>query len=639
MPRTKSPKCIIADFETEAIEPRPHYPPKPVSLALKWPGAAGYELMAWGHGDGSKAAGNNCTEKEARARYKAARDSAYGMLFQNGMFDQDVAETHWGIPLLPWERYHDTMFLLFLNDPHAPTLALKPSAERYLGVAPEEQDRMYEWIIANVPEAKRKPSTAGAYIARCPYQIVKPYHKGDLTRTGGLFDFLYPLVVDAGMGEAYDRERKLMPILLRNARQGMRVDVAGLERDLPLLQEGVRRADEWLRRRLGDINIDSNRQLAEALLAKGVVSDLARTPKGQLSVSKKTLTIDKFKDKRVYQALTYRGQASTSLTMFMEPWIEMARHDGLLHGDWSQVRASKNGGDTSKGARSGRIICSKPNLLNIPKKWKKAIVAGYVHPDFIKVPPLPFMRKYVLPHKGKQWGRRDMNQQEVRIFGHYEEGPVMQGFLANPRFDMHEGVRLAEEQALVSAGLRTEFDRDSAKTTVFGAFYGQGLPGLMESLKLPESQKDLGRVIHRALHSAAPSINELSGALKALAKQGQPIRTWGGRLYYCEPPQYSEKYGRDMTFEYKLISYLIQGSGADITKEAIIRYYDNPQRGEEMIVTVYDEVDINLPLSKSGARHEMRVLRESIESIELDVPMLSDGEVGPNWGTLEEFKD
>ena len=530
-------------------------------------------------------------------------------------------------------------FLIFLNDPHSPSLALKPTAERLLGIAPEEQDRMYEWIIANIPEAKQKPSTAGAYIWKCPYQIVKPYHKGDLTRTLGLFNLLYPQIVDAGMLAAYQRELRLMPILLRNERLGMPIDVDKLERDLPLMRAGLAKVDGWLCKRLGDINIDSDKQLGNALYDKGIVADFKKTAKGQLSVSKKHLTMDKFKDKNVYQALTYRGQMATSISMFMEPWQELANADhGLLHANWSQVRSPKGDRSDTKGARSGRIICTKPNLLNIPKKWKRAITAGYVHPTFVKVPELPFMRTYVLPRKGRQWGRRDYNQQEVRLFGHFEEGPVMQGFIDNPRFDMHEGVRSAEEEALVSAGLRDAFDRDSAKTTVFGAFYGQGLTGLMEALKLRDPEdRAVGQAIHRALHRAAPSIHELSDQLKALARDGQPIRTWGGRLYYCEPPQYSEKYGRDMTFEYKLISYLIQGSGADVMKEAIVRYDAHPKRGEELLVTVYDEANIDLPLSQRGARQEMSVLKECMNSVEVDVPMLSDGEVGPSWGTLTEF--
>lgn len=634
---SKAPPVISCDFETHGIEARPKYPPKPVSLALKWPDQREYKLMSWGH----EAGDNNCTEKEARGAYLQARNSKYAMLFQNGSFDQDVAETHWDIPLLPWDKTHETMYLLFLWDPHAPSLALKESAHRILGIAPEEQDHLKEWILANVPEAKRKPSSWGAYIWKAPYRIVRPYHKGDLVRTDKLFNHLYPLIVDAGMLEAYQRELKLMPILLRNARRGMRVDFDALERDLPAMKLGLKKVDDWLRKRLGDINLDSDRQLGEALYEKQIVTDFKRTAKGQLSVSKRYLTIDKFSDKRVYQALTYRGQMSTSVSMFVEPWLELAgsTENHVLHPNWIQVRSSKVGGN-SQGARSNRIICARPNLLNIPKKWRRSISAGFVHPTFVKVPELPFMRTYILPSKGKRWGRRDYNQQEVRLFAYFEEGPVHQGFIANPRFDIHEGARVEEEAALIEAGLRESFERDDAKTTVFGAFYGQGLKGLMEALKLPEEQAEVGRLIHKALHRAIPSIGELSKQLKALSLEGQPIRTWGGRLYYVEPPMYVEKFGRNMTFEYKLISYLIQGSGADVIKEAIVRYDAHPKRTEDLNVTVYDEIDIDLPMSERGAKQEMGVLRECMQSIETDdVQMLSDGEMGPSWGKLEAFKD
>ena len=636
----RAPACVVIDFETEGIEARPKYPPKPVSLGIKFPDESKYRIMAWGH-----PSGNTCTEREARGELKRAYDSRYPVLAQNFVFDGDVAEVHWDLKLPAWEKIHDTLFLIFLDNPHADSLGLKQSAERLLGIKPEERDLMNDWVIANIPEAARKPSTAGAYISRVPFKIVAPYLRGDLTRTLGLFNLLYPTIVDAGMLEAYQRELKLMPILLRNAKRGMRIDVEGLERDTPIMRAGITKADEWLRKRLGDINLDSPKQLGEALLSKGVVVDFKRTKHGQLSTSKKHLTIDKFADKKTYQVLTYRAQAETAVGTFMESWLDLVGDGDTIFPDWSQVRASKNGGSDSKGARSGRIICAKPNLLNLPKKWKKAIVAGYVHPAFIKgLPELPFIRTYALPHKGKQWGRRDYNQQEVRIFGHYEEGPVMQGFIENPRFDMHEGVREAEEEALVAAGLRDSFDRDSAKGTVFGAFYGQGFKGLMELLKLPEGDEAVGRAIHKALHQAVPSIRMLSKQLEALAKDkspewpnGHPIKTWGGRLYYCEPPKFVEKFNRDMSFEYKLISYLIQGSGADVVKEALIRYDEHPKRTEELIVTVYDEVDIDLPLSAKGAKQEMTVLRDCMQSIEMDIPMLSDGEVGPNWGALKAF--
>ena len=657
---TVAPKVICVDFETRGIEPRPNYPPKPVSLALKWPNVRAYKLLSWGH----EAGDNNCTEREARGELAEAYASPYPLLFQNGSFDLDVAETHWGLPLPDWRGWHDTIYLAFLQDPHSPSLALKALAERYLGTPPEEQDRLKEWVLANVPEAKRKPSTWGAYIWKAPYRVVKPYHKGDLTRTLGMFDYLYPRVIDAGMGEAYDRERRLMPILLRNARRGMRVDLEGLERDLPAMKAGVEKADVWLRKRLGIENIDSDRQLGEALYDKGIVTDFKRTAKGQLSVSKKYLTLARFKDKKVYHTLQYRNQMSTSVNMFAGPWLESATEGGgSLFPNWIQVRSSKGGGDNTNGARSGRIICTRPNFLNIPGAWKRAISAGYVHPAWLSVPELPYMRSYCLPDKGQMWGKRDFSQQELRIFAHAEEGPVMEGFLADSKtrpctkcgapigkkcvgtsthhkereFDIHELVRAEAEMRLREAGLRDSFDRSTAKTCVFGRIYGQGISGLMEALQLPEEEKPVAQIIQRAINTAVPSIKELDLQMKALSKQGLPISTWGRRLYYVEPPQYSEKYGRDLTFEYRLLNYYCQGGGADLTKETLIRYDEHPKRQGRFLTSVYDEVSFSV--AKKAMKEEQRILRECILSLEVDVPMLSDGEAGPNWGTLERWSD
>lgn len=627
----KAPKVILADYETEAIEPRPHYPPKPVSLALKWPDAREYELMAWGHsGD------NNCTEKQARGALKRAYDSRYPIVWQNESFDLDIAETHWQLPIPPVEKRHDTMYMLFLWDPHAPSLALKESADRLLGIKPEEQDHLKAWILENVPEAKRKPTTWGAYICKAPYRIVRPYHKGDLIRTGKLFDYLYPRIAAAGMLEAYQRELKLMPILLRNARKGMRVDTNRLERDIPAMKVGIEKTDTWLRKRLGIENVDSDRQLGQALYDKGIVTDFKRTTKGQLSVSKKTLTINKFNDEKVFQALQYRSQMSTCVNMFAEPWMQLATEGGgVIYPNWSQVR-SPRGNDTG-GARSGRIICSKPNWLNVPKSWKKASSAGYVHPAWLRVQPLPLMRSYCLPDEGQQWGKRDFAGQELRLFAHAEEGPVMQGYLGDPKYDIHELVRAEAEKLLIAAGLRDAFDRDTAKSAVFGRLYGQGLTGLMQLLQLEEDEKPIAQIIQKAINIALPSIKELDNQMKALSKEGQPIMTWGGRLYYVEPPQYSEKFGRDMTFEYKLLNYYCQGSGADVTKETLIRFDEHPKRKGRFLNTVYDEISFSTP--PKAMKEDQKVLRECMLSIETDVPMLSDGEAGDTWGSLQKWKD
>ena len=157
------PKPIVLDFETEAIERRPQYPPKPAGVAIKWSAQKINKYYSWAHDSD-----NNCTKCDA---YRSGEP----LLFQNGKFDTDVAATHMGLPVPSWERIHDTLFLLFLENPHATSLSLKPSAQRLLGIKPSERDALHTWITTNIPAAKRKPSEAGAYIARAPGSLVGRY--------------------------------------------------------------------------------------------------------------------------------------------------------------------------------------------------------------------------------------------------------------------------------------------------------------------------------------------------------------------------------------------------------------------------------------------------------------------------------
>lgn len=88
--KIKTPKPITIDLETFRIEPRPHYPPKPVGVSIKYPGKAA-KYYAWGH-----PTKNNCTFEEgcaALARAYSDGEKGDGLLFQNGKFDTDVAES------------------------------------------------------------------------------------------------------------------------------------------------------------------------------------------------------------------------------------------------------------------------------------------------------------------------------------------------------------------------------------------------------------------------------------------------------------------------------------------------------------------------------------------------------------------
>lgn len=638
----RPPPVTVVDFETDPIEPRPDYPPKPVGVSIQRPGQKA-RYFAWSHYSGK----NNCSLRDAQNALRSVWKTD-ALLFHNAKFDVDVAQTHMGCGPIPWERVHDTMFLLFLFDPHASSFGLKPSSERLLGITPDERDAIEEWLwahrtqlIANFPELTgprfvdrktgkpiiTKRSAMGAFIAYAPGDIAGTYANGDTLRTEKLFRYLWPRIADRGMEEAYDRERALMPILLDNERVGVRIDLRPLRKDIKLYSAASETAEQWLRKKLKapHLNLDSDDDVAEALSRCGVVDDESwtLTATGKRSVSKKNLLPEMFNDAKVAAALGYRNRLQTCLKMFMRPWERQAteRPDRHVSTNWNQTRG------TDSGTRTGRPSTSNPNFLNISKSWHDKD-DGYEHPKFISsLPELPLVRQYILPDDGDIFCHRDYNGQELRLLGHFEDSALMRAYKENPRMDVHDHVRQLIEDI---AGL--VYHRTQVKITNFRRIYGGGVPATAGALNV---SMDIAKQLLEAHGRALPGVKHLSSQIKALAQSGEPIVTWGGRQYYPEEPKFDKRYGRHMTYEYKLLNYLIQGSAADVTKEAILRYHRHPKKQGRFLVTVYDEINV----SAADHKQEMKVLRECMESIECDVPMLTDGKTGLNWAKLKAYED
>ena len=612
----KIPRVITLDFETEAIEDRPNYPPMPVGLAVKFPGQKS-RYLAWGH-----PSGNNSSKAAAAEVLQRAWDAREPLLFHNAAFDLAVAQRFFSMPVLPWAQVHDTMFLLFLRDPHATTLSLKPSAERILGLLPEEQDAVRAWLVTAgvVRSSDRK---WGAHIAAAPGNVVGPYAIGDVDRTEALFRLVYPEIVTRGMSSAYDRERRLLPILMRNEEEGIRLDVKRLRADLAAATAAQEVAEAWLRKRLRtkDLNFDADEEVAEVLSSQGIVTDWTLTKTGKRSTSKQNLTAAQFSDPRIAAALGYRNRLVTCRGTFMEPWLQRVVGT-YLQTTWNQVRNSDDRGGFS-GTRTGRPSTERPNFLNIPKTFDDKN-DGYLHPEFLKVPPLPLMRKYLLPDAGGAFCHRDFSQQELRILAHFEDAELLQAYNSDPSLDVHDYVR---DQIKDIAGL--DLPRRATKIINFGLIYGMGIGKLALGLEVSAEE---ARTIKTAQMQSIPGFKALQDAIKATVAGGEPIVTWGGREYYPEPPKIID--GRLRDFGYKLLNYLIQGSAADFTKEAVIRYDEMRVHGR-FLVTVYDEINISAP--RAHVREEMEILRHAMDDLPLDVPMRSDGKVGPTWGDLKSY--
>lgn len=686
-----APRVISIDAETWRIEGRPAYPPRPIGWSIKWPGRPS-RYYAFGH-----ASENNCTEAEAKEALLEALNSDEFLCFHGGKFDVEVMCKWLGIalrdPRLHWSRLHDTSFLAFLCDPHARSHGLKELAAQHLNWPADERDRLAVWawdnrlrldhtVATNYPTWRNEKDTGPLKVKRsqvktseghvkssnpfdyypfAPGNLVGEYAgdgyhapgiMGDTDRTEALFEMMYEYVEHWEMLEAYDRERELMPILLENEQAGIHVDLPLLEEETELYQRAMEHVEQALRVRLNapELNFDADQDFAHALIRAGVVPEerFERTPaKKEYRVGKDSLKPEMFDDPHVASAIGYRNRLKTCLSMFMEPWLLQAnKTGGIITTNWNQTR----GGDG--GTRTGRPSCYDHNFLNISKSFEDR-PDGYVHPEFLGVPKLPLVRKYTLPDPGELWLHRDFSGQELRVFADFEgdqweqhefEQSLLAAYLKDPGIDPHAWVR-DQLQGKVArfqppAGIDEErlkkFNshlRTQVKVTNFRKIYGGGAGAVAQALGL--SMQDAKQFC--ADHDQAlPGRKRLDDWCKKKAQFGEPIRTWGGRIYFVEEPAFVD--GRLMNFNYKLINYLVQGSAADLTKQAIIDWYNNPYRVARFLVTVYDEINVSSP--RDIAKAQMKMLREEMCKQRLKrAPMLSDGKVGERWGAVVKEED
>lgn len=616
----RSPDAICVDFETHPIRRRPQYPPKPVGVAIQWPSQPAH-YWAFGH-----PTGNNCSLDYAVAQLEEVWASRLPVVFHNAKFDLAVACEGLGLPPLPWERTHDTMFLAYLCDPHARSLGLKELAEDLLGWPAEERNELNDWVwdhreaLAATYGDKVTKSKLGAWIWATPADVCGKYAKGDVARTLGLWNHLWPIVQENGMGGAYTRERQLLPILMENERDGMRVDLLGLEQEIELYSSSLENVETWMRRELraSGLNFDADRDVAAILLERGIVpaDKWQHTKSGQLSTSKENLLPEYFTDPRIASALGYRNRLKTCLEMFMRPWFDQgSQRRGYISTSWNQVRNPEG------GTRTGRPSTTDPNFLNISKDFEGR-TDGYAHPEFLGVPKLPLCRKFILPDEGAVFLHRDFDGQELRVFAHFEQGALWSAYQDNPALDPHafvggELVRLAGK----------ELERTKIKVLNFQALYGGGVPAAQRKLNCSYAEAKQYKAFH---DKALPGRKILNEEIVRLVRRGEPIRTWGGRLYYPEKPRMVD--GRVRDFNYKLINYIVQGSAADLTKQSIIDWNSAKAPSARFLVTVYDE--INISSTHGDTSRDMKLLRDVMEARRLTVPMRSSGRQGATWGDL-----
>lgn len=601
------------DFETKKAINGSNISPEPVGVSIKYCNEPS-KYYAWGH-----PSNNNCSYAEILALLEGIWQQGSTYLFHNAKFDLRICLEWFGLPVPEPECIHDTMIMAYLIDAREPSLGLKDLAHKYCGMPPDAQTDLKNWLVFNTDATE---SNFGEYISEAPGNLVGRYAESDTDMTYALFHTLAYQVIDIdrpaigqSISDAYAREQKVLPIVIDLEMRGI------------CISEDVHATREKLEDKFNLLDLQlsaysggekpGSKAMFNALRKKGLIdeSKIQYTAKGNPRYGKEFLA-GMISDKTLLEVLSLRSKLQKFIGTYLKPFSESAKkYDGKFYPYYNQTRS-----EDDYGTRTGRF---SSNIQQLPKDSGTNFTL-YAEDDFT-IAEMPSVRSLITT-SNPNWSiiRRDFSGQELRVTAHYAEGSILAAYQRDPMMDVHDFV-----DKLIQEKTGHHLSRTPVKMINFLKLYGGGPNKLAERLGIPLSQ---AQMFFQAYDTALPEFKGLMKDIENLARSGKKIRTWGGRSYDVE----ESKDGRE--FYYKLGNVLIQGSSADMTKEAMCRYFYHPDRKGNLIMQVHDELICEVP--DEYLDQEMRLLRWAMDEIPgWDVPLRSDGKFGKNLGQMQEYKD
>ena len=415
----------------------------------------------------------------------------------------------------------------------------------------------------------------------------------------------------------YELECKLIPILLRMKKVGIRFD----HKRAGELIEKVAAKEQEVEKKLWDTYgitgemINSTKQLGARMNEMGIESPV-RTKTGNQSWAEGALV-------RIHHPVTplifeYKNYHAI-LSKFLLGSLSKSVVNGRIHCTFLPMLREEGGTVT------GRFSCRDPNLQQIPARNK-----GHGE-DFSQD-----MRSLFLPEEGMMLAAMDYSQIEAVLLAHFAQGPQAEWF--------REQMRAGADLHNIVMGMTGITYRPVVKTFNYGCIYGMGWQTAMEKNyvlfeKLARSEgKDIEsftKEIYYNYHKKFPVVKDTMSWAQDIARAHGYIDTMGGRRLHKPTPQYDPVTGKINDYLYKMLNKLIQGTAADILKQALITA---DEAGIYDVLTlhllVHDEQVNSVPFTKEGteAAVELQHIMGNVYKEQLLVPIKAECELGPNWG-------
>lgn len=506
----------------------------------------------------------------------------------NAAFDLKFLQrfTDWDIP---WNRVMDTMIMAQVMYPGKPA-GLKELSNKYVDpranigekyLKQAFKDNGWEWDTVPIYEP-----------AFCNYSALDPII------TTHLWSHLR---ADKHFPTVFSMEMQVRRICAEMEYRGMRLDVDYTVRMEKELNEQVEKMKKWAQDNWG-INVSSNAQLATFLHDElGAEFTHFSDKTGAPSVNKAQLaeflesgdetlkTVVGFVEEVKYKAKL----AST----YFKNYREMAV-DGIIHPSINTL-----------GTATGRMSSSNPNMQNLPSK------DYYVRDAFIP-----------LEDDHEIWSI-DYSSMELRQMANYskDEGLKHAFELVDNEgqdFFVTLGKSIYNEPNFQKSDPR----RKLLKSMTYGLIYGASASKMAQTAGTEES---VMQETKDKFFEQYPRVPELMESIIELGDQREATEGEG----YITFPTTGRRVPTEKGTSYRLVNYLLQGTSAEVTKNALINL-DQAGLTEYALLPIHDEVVFSFP--KDGAEELVQTAVEAMSfgpEDGFDIPQVAEAELaGARWG-------
>ena len=397
-------------------------------------------------------------------------------------------------------------------------------------------------------------------------------------------------------------ETPLIDVLVEMELNGIAVDLAVLKEQSEVLGQRVLDLRTEIYREAGsEFNIDSPKQLEKVLYTDLQLRPGRKTKTGFSTDDQELEKLAKIHPvPRLIQ--NYRSVVKLKNTYLDNLPDYLSPIDRRVHACFNQT-----------GAATGRLSCSDPNLQNIPIREDEG---RRIRMAFVPGDPT----KNVLM-------AADYSQIELRMLAHFTQEPALL-----KAFELDEDIHRAVAAEVFSVSLEevSRQQRDYAKTINFGIIYGIsafGLAARIDGLNVQSA----GELI-RKYNERFPGIDKFMRQCVQEAQDKGYVETIMGRRRPI-PDINSGVLSQSRASERMAINSVVQGSAADLIKQAMLRVYHrirNEKRPSRMLLQVHDELVFETPLEHVEEEAAM-VRREMTEAMKLTVPLKVEIGWGKNW--------